>query len=242
MEETELVRNANGIFLFRALALLVLVISVPAEAVACRLALVLAIDVSKSVDPAEYDLQSQGLANAFRDKKVRAALMGYGEPVAAAAFHWSGEGHQAMVADWLLFMKHDDIDRFAERIGRHQRSDFVQRTAIGSALTFAKDLLARGPDCAQQVIDVSGDGYQNEGLAPLEVYEDLDFSEITVNALVVGGLARPELKLHFVNEVIHGPGAFALATQSFADYADAIRQKLLRELAPRDMVASAEDD
>ena len=225
----------------KAWTLLLLILAAPSEALACRLALVLAIDVSKSVDSAEFDLQFQGLADALRDRSVRTAILSQGGPVAMAAFHWSGQERHAMVADWLLLTASDKIDRFAERIERHARKDFGGNTSIGSALTFARELLDRGPECARQVIDVSGDGYHNDGRLPLDVYEDIDFSDTTVNALAVGGLSRPQLAWHFETQVIRGRGAFVIATQSFDDYADAIRLKLIRELNPYDVIASMDE-
>ena len=224
----------------RALTLLVFLIGASNEAMACRLALILALDVSQSVNSADYALQSQGVARAFRDKEVRAALLDYGEPVASIAFEWSGTGHQTVIADWVLLSKPNNIDRFADQIEQHGRTKNGQKTAIGSALRFASDLLAQGPDCSNWVIDLSSDGYNSAGEPPSQVYEALDFSAITVNALVIGGKQRPLLKRHFETEVIHGPGAFVLSTQSFADYAEAFRRKLLRELRARNVVATAD--
>ena len=212
---------------------------VPTEALACRLALVLAIDVSKSVDSEEYLLQFRGLADAFRDVEVRAAILNHREPVAAMAFEWSGEGHQAVVVDWMLFSRAPHVERFAYELENHLRTGHSQRTGLGSALQFASNLLAEGPNCSRQVIDVSGDGYNNVGAQPSAIYRTLVLSEATVNALVIGGLERPALKQYFESEVISGPGAFAIATQGFEDYADAILEKLLRELTPDDVVAKA---
>ncbi len=222
-----------------SLVLSVALIGMPRDAFACRLALVLAIDVSRSVNSADYALQFRGLADAFRDEQVRAAILGGGATVAASAFEWSGEGYQSLVADWSLLMTADDLDKFASRLENHSRTHLGKKTAIGSALAFGHGLLSKGPDCSRFAIDFSGDGYNNDGPAPQQVKETLNFTGITVNALVIGGLRRRELTRYFETNVIQGPGAFAIPTQGFSDFAEAIRRKLLRELKDRDVIAEA---
>lgn len=230
-EHRPLVRRA-GLALAAAAALA----AAPAEA--CRLALALAIDVSRSVDGREFALQFGGLADAFRDAEVRAAILG-GEAVAVAAFEWSGAARQAVAADWTLLERAGDIDRLADRLEGHARVSAEDWTSVGAALAFARRMLARGPACARRVIDVSGDGHHNDGPLPRQVYAGQDFGGVTVNALVVTGLARPKLMAWFEREVIRGPRAFALATRDFDDYGGAIRRKLLRELTPEAQLAGA---
>lgn len=231
--------KSNCFFSVKAMMLFLAVLVAAGEASACRLALVFAIDVSKSVDSADYDLQFQGLASALRDEEVQAAILNRREPVAVIAFEWSGAGHQTVVADWSLLMNPHHVGRFATKLERHQRTYRGQRTAIGSAIAFADTLFLGGPSCARRVIDISSDGYNNEGRRPGQVYVSYNLSEVTVNALVIGGLKRPELQRYFEAKVIRGPRAFALGTESFADYPETIRRKLLRELLPNDAVAVA---
>lgn len=226
-------------FLPKTSKLLLPLICLPGAAVACPLALVLAIDVSRSVDPAEYTLQFNGLASAFRDADFQAAILAFDDPIAGAAFEWSGQDHQKVIADWTFLSDADAIERLAARLEEQRRSDYGQHTAIGSAVAFAHSLLELGPNCSWQAIDVSSDGYNNDGRTPGQVYGLLDFSEVTVNALVIGGETRPALKRYFETDVIHGPGAFALGTVSFADYPEAIRMKLLRELKQLDVATAA---
>ena len=216
----------------------VFVLAQPASAQNCRIALVLAMDVSKSVDSAEYDLQMQGMAAAFRNQDVIDAIMHPAGPVAIVAFEWSGERHQSAIAEWSLLLDIDDIERFASAFSGNRRTAFGQQTAIGPAVAVARNLLVRGPDCFRKVIDVSGDGYHNEGPTPPEVFGRLNFEDITVNALVVGGKARPSLQYYYVQEVLHGPGAFAIGTESYSDYGEAIKAKLLRELLPHTHLAA----
>ena len=104
------------------------------------------------------------------------------------------------------------------------------------------DLFGKGPACARLVIDISADGYNSVGKKPVTVYEALDFSATTVNALVIGGQKRPKLKEYFEAEVIQGPDAFLMTTESFADYAKAFRHKLLREVQGPSVVATVVSD
>jgi len=222
-----------------AFAFIILLVAIPCEGWACRLALVFAIDVSRSVDSEEYSLQFEGLAKALWDEEVKTAILDRGAPVAVAAFEWSGANHQRLVADWHLLVNFHHLGRFATLLEQHQRATRAQHTAIGSALAYAEELLGQAPECTRHVVDVSSDGYNNDGPAPLETYEAVSFGDIIVNALVIGGQTRPALKRYFETDVIHGPGAFALSTKSFADYAEAIRKKLLRELRGGEAVADA---
>ncbi len=212
---------------------------IPGGAFACPLALVLAIDVSVSVDSTEYALELNGLAKAFRDADVQAAILSFDDPIASTAFEWSGQDHQIVISDWTFLSDADAIERVAVRFEEQLRTVYGQRTATGSAIAFAHGLLELGPECAWHTIDVSSDGYNNNGPTPGQVYNLLDFSEVTVNALVISGDSRPVLKRYFETDVIHGPGAFALGTVDYTDYSEAIRLKLLRELRQLD-VATAE--
>ena len=219
---------------------LLCLIATPGEAWSCRLALVLAIDVSRSVDSREYRQQLQGLAQALRDEEVQAVLLDRGAPVALASFEWSSPGHQRLITDWALLLNIHHVEVMALQLDRTERSALGHHTAIGAALVYAKELLERAPDCAQQVIDLSSDGYNNQGPTPEAVYASNDFSAISVNALVVSGLKRPVLQQYFEERVIHGFGAFAVPTESYEDYAEAIKRKLLRELRRSDKLADAQ--
>ncbi len=209
----------------------------------CRLALVLALDVSGSVNELEYRQQLDGLATALGSPRVRQAILSGDAPVELSAFEWSSRNHQFLIQPWTTLDSHDAIDRAAARIRSYQKQRAGLKTALGTALLFAATLLDARPTCWQHTVDVSGDGKNNIGVGPEQVYTLAAFSRITVNALVVGdpgsgteetepNLTRAALKTYFDQTVIHGSGAFSMIAYGYNDYARAMEQKLLRELRP----------
>ena len=206
----------------------------PAGAQACRLALVLAIDVSSSVDAREDALQRGGLARALQAPEVVDAFFAGSEPVALAAFEWSGRYNQAILLDWTLIRSPDGLADAANQIARSTRSQTEFPTSLGYALGFASTLLARAPSCLFQTVDVAGDGENNDGFGPAEAYIAFPFDGVTVNGLVVNGADfEGEMMLvpYYENQVIRGPGAFVEVANGFEDYENAMRRKLLRELS-----------
>ncbi len=210
-----------------------------APASACRLALALALDVSSSVDPAEYALQSEGLAAALEDADVQEAILAPGGPVAMAAFEWSGRNQHVIVADWTLLRSPADIAALAARVRGTPRSYTQYPTALGAALGFGAVMLGRAPPCGRRVIDVSGDGANNDGYEPHSAYKAFEFDGVTVNALVIGGPKRPALIRYFQTMVIRGPGAFTEIAADYRDFGRAMRRKLLRELRPPLVIGDA---
>ena len=203
-----------------------------AQAQECRLALVLALDVSSSVDASEDRLQREGLARALMAPTVREAFLA-GDPVAIAAFEWSGEYSQApILPGWELVTGEGDLDRIARTIQESRRSRSNLPTAVGAALGHAATLLADGPSCRAKTIDLAGDGVHNDGFSPRLAYQNFPLSDVTVNALIVGGAGGEDAQLvaWFQAEVLHGPGAFSVYTQGYDDYAAAMEAKLLKEL------------
>jgi hypothetical protein len=198
----------------------------------CRLALVLALDVSSSVDAAEDRLQREGLARALLDPQVTAAVLA-GEPVAFYVFEWSGRSAQRPLAPgWNVIRSEDDLHRLAARIEGSQRGRSDLGTALGAALGHAAAAFAAGPECRARTIDVSGDGIGNEGPEPRAAYRAHPLlGEVTVNALVIGGeRAGSQLVAWFAEEVIRGEGAFWMHATDYEAYGEAMRIKLLREL------------
>jgi len=171
----------------------------------CRLALVLALDVSSSVDAAEYDLQRTGLAAALLAPDVRLAILtGAGGHVALAAFEWSGFHQHKLQLGWTALRTPRDIDRAAALLRGMERSHSDFPTSIGPALGFAAGLLARGPRCERQVIDISGDGINNYRYGPREAYRHFALGGVTVNGLVIFD-GDPAVPAYYAAEVLHGP-------------------------------------
>ncbi len=218
--------------MWRTLCVMAALWGAPAQA--CRLALVLALDVSSSVDASEDRLQRAGLAAALLDPDVQAAFFAVSDPVALYVFEWSGRYDQAgILPDWRIISTPGDLRSAALQITNSTRSRSDMPTALGHAMGHAATVLGEAPGCLFHTIDVSGDGQNNEGFSASLAYAAFPFQNVTVNALVVAtGDAPPsELVTYFEAEVIRGPGAFIEVAHGFDDYADAMRRKLLRELS-----------
>lgn len=197
----------------------------------CEVALALALDISSSVNAQEYEVQKGGLARALRDPAVREAVLTPPGSVALIAYEWSGWQQQDVIADWALIGGEADLDTFAARIDTHQREYAEFSTAIGRALLYGARLFDRLPfQCARHIIDVSGDGVNNEDVLPGSARVAAQLAGVTVNALVIDG-ANPPPAPYYRNEVITGPGAFMMvARNGFDDYPDLIKGKLIKEL------------
>ncbi|MEM5542265.1 DUF1194 domain-containing protein [Sulfitobacter sp. AS92] len=216
-------------------ALALMLAPMAARAAPCRLALLLALDVSSSVDPEEDRLQRGGLAAALRAPSVARAFFASDAPVTIAAFEWSGEAHQQIVLDWTVIDHPGALARAADVIGSSQRSESSQPTAMGHALRFGATFFDGAPSCDARVIDMAGDGQNNEGIGPQTAYRATAFSQITVNGLVVNAADfEGELGLiaFYKSQVLHGPGAFMVIASGFADFERAMRVKLIREVSP----------
>lgn len=170
-----------------------------------------------------------GLARALRSRPVRDAIIDAGG-IEAMAFEWSGRTQQVEVAPWRYLATETDIFAFASLIETHRRGHADYPTALGYALGHAAIQLDRAPRrCLRAAVDVSGDGVNNEGFEPFYAYRNFDFSRVTVNGLVIEG-EKPDPVAYYRKHVIHGPGAFVEVARGFADYENAMRRKLVREI------------
>lgn len=215
---------------------------VAAPAWACRQALVLALDVSGSVDGVEYQQQVSGLAFALGHPEIRASILSDVEhPIAISVFEWSSQNHQYIILPWTRLDSASALDRAISEIEKHRKVRAGLKTAMGTALDFGRMMLEKQGGCWQHTIDVSGDGPNNFGPAPQRVYER-GFERVRVNALAVGnpkaasgegpGIEPDALLEYFESEVIKGAGSFALIANGYADYARAMKLKLAKELEP----------
>ena len=187
----------------------------------------------------EYDLQREGLARALADPEIARILLRT-PPVALYVFEWSSASMQRpLLSDWVVVETYEDL---GDVIGSLRNAPEAHRhagtTGLGSALAYAGRKLASAPRCHTQTVDVSGDGRNNTGISPSEVYADPQYHGITVNALVVeGGQTNTAiygrdvgLVQWFKQNVIRGPGAFVIVANGYIDYQRAMKVKLLREL------------
>ena len=189
----------------------------------------LGLDVSASVDAAEYALQQQGLISALLAPEVREAFLNGPGPVALSIFEWSGRFQQDLLVDWTLIETEADLLAAAERIGGGTRRSTDFPTAIGYAIGFAAGRFAEAPPCLFQTLDISGDGQNNDGFPPEAAYAHFPMDGITVNGLAIGGAQR-EIIEYYRSEIIRGPGAFVEFASDHGDFAEAMRRKLEREL------------
>ena len=206
----------------------------PAAAQPCDIELVLAVDVSISVDGMELDLQRQGYAEAFRDPEVIAAIAANAGGVAITIVQWAGQGQQRTAVAWALLTDADSSLRFAATVDRVLAVDpeFQGKTALGDALYYGlQSLNGNGFEGLRRKIDVSGDGRANEGFKPERVRDFAVLSGVTVNGLAIIN-DEPYLEDYYRGHVIGGPGAFVMAAADYEDFVEAIRRKLLRELSP----------
>lgn len=210
------------------LILAMLFLLLPVAARACGLALLLAVDVSGSVDRREYRVQMDGLAAALRDGTVLEALVA--ERAQVSLIQWSGSSRQAQTIPWTVITTPQDVLRLAESVATDPRRWHNYSTALGEALLLGLTSFDAVPQCRRRVMDVSGDGESNEGVQPAGLRAVLNDRGITVNALAIE-TDEADLTGYFFENVITGPGAFVETANGFEDYPERIRRKLRRETA-----------
>ncbi len=204
---------------------------------ACELALVLAVDISGSVERSEYDLQMQGLAAALQDGAVSEALVNAQAQV--MLLQWTGAGRQIVSIPWTPITDFNQADVFAAQVAEAPRRWRNFSTAVGEAMSvsLAAFDVPEAAACKRHVIDISGDGPSNEGIDPLDMRAAALSRNVTINALAIEN-EEPGLVDYFRANVITGPGAFALRAADFEEYQTRIRQKLIREITKQ--IASLE--
>lgn len=195
----------------------------------CRLALLLALDVSASVDEAEHRIQRTGLAAALLAPEVLDPLLNGPGPVALAIYEWSGRFQQDVISDWRLVTSRAQVLDIVEDLQTTPRTAGEFPTAIGYAIGFAATLFERAPPCLFQTLDVAGDGQNNDGFPPSLAYQHFPLDGVTVNGLAIGGASR-RIEEYFEAEIIRGPGAFVEHALTHQEFEAAMRRKLEREL------------
>jgi len=207
------------------------------------LLLVLAADVSRSVDQPKFKLQRDGYAAALSDKRVLAAIAsGRHQRIAACYVEWSGTAAQKLLIDWMVVDGADSARKFGDSLIELPRS-FAERTSISGAIDFAVNLLDQAPfQTERRTIDVSGDGTNNAGRDVTTARDAALAKGITINGLVIlserpmawnpehtnppGGLEK-----YYRDNVIGGPGSFVVVAEDFNSFGQAIIKKLIAEIA-----------
>lgn len=213
----------------------------PSAVAACALELILAIDVSGSINSREYALQVGGLADALANPAVSRAVEALDDGMVVTLTHWSGASRQRQMTPWHQVTGEAELAQFAAEVRATTRAWRNFSTAIGEALEHARRISADAPaTCARRVIDISGDGVSNEGRPPGTISPPMAASGYTINGLVIRG-ADPDPVEHFERHVIAGEGAFIEIAEDFDDYPRAILRKLLREIDRPMQVSDAED-
>lgn len=202
-----------------------LFVSAPVQA--CDLALVLAVDVSGSVDAREYQVQMQGLAAALQDGAIMDALID--SEAMVSLIQWSGSSRQRRTVDWRQMTSAAEVTAFAQTVAQDERVWRNYSTAIGEALGAAMVALDEVTHCRRKVIDVSGDGISNEGSLPATRHDALRAQGVTVNALAIE-TDDADLTGWFFENLIVGEGAFVMTARGFEAYPAQIRRKLMREI------------
>jgi hypothetical protein len=207
------------------------------------LLLVLAVDVSRSIDQAKFMLQRDGYAAAVSNRGVLEAIRsGPHQKIGLNFVEWSGFGAQKLVIDWTVIDGADAAHRFGDQIIEAPRS-FADRTSISGGIEFASAQLERSPLRApRRIIDVSGDGTNNAGRDLAAARDEAVAKGIIINGLVIlsdsqilfnaehtnppGGLEK-----YYRDNVIGGPGAFVMVAEDFNAFGKAIVKKMIAEIA-----------
>lgn len=214
-------------------------LSIPATAYSVEpvdVALVLAVDMSQSVDTEEQRIQRAGYADAIASALVMRAIQGGDyRRIALTYFEWGGAFEQRVIVPWTVIDDPSDADAIAGQIRGGPQSS-LSRTAIGSALSFAGSLIRFAPPATRRVIDVSGDGVTNDGPPPDAIRDALVAEGITINGLPIQPApddheSAARVEAHYRDCVIGGPGSFVVAAKGFGDFATALKMKLILEIA-----------
>jgi hypothetical protein len=207
------------------------------------LLLVLAADVSRSVNAEKFKLQREGYAAAISNPRVLDAIAaGRNHRIAVLYMEWSGFGNRKIVVDWTAIDGPKTAQAFGDRLLEEPRA-FSDRTSISSGIDFAITLFPSAPFTAErQTIDVSGDGTNNSGRDVTKARDEALRLGITINGLVIlsdqpmpwnpehtnppGGLAN-----YYRENVIGGPGSFVIEAKDFNSFGQAIIKKMIAEIA-----------
>lgn len=211
----------------------------PAQEVEVDVELVLAADVSRSMSPYELEIQRRGYAEAISSSEVQSAIGGgmIGR-IAVTYMEWAGRDLQNVVVPWTMIDSPEQARAFADALTARFDGN-MRRTSISAALTEAATLFAdNGYRGIRRIVDVSGDGPNNMGPPVLEARGAVLAQGIIINGLPLmtrdalsARWGIEDLDVYYRNCVIGGPGAFVIPVLDWAEFADAVRRKLVLEIA-----------
>jgi hypothetical protein len=216
-----------------------------ASAIPVDVELVIAVDVSYSMDPDEQALQREGYVQALTSREfLRALHEGANGKIAVTYFEWAGQNDQKILMPWRLIEGPESADAVAAELAAapYRRAS---RTSISGGLTFAKPLFDNsGYRGLRRVIDVSGDGANNAGSPIVPVREDVLAAGITINGLPImlkrpnpGTMDIENLDVYYEDCVTGGPGSFVIPIRERSQFIEATRNKLVLEVAGRQPAA-----
>ena len=201
--------------------------------------LFLAVDVSRSMSPYELEIQRRGYAAALGSDEVMGAIEGglIGQ-IAVTYVEWAGAGSQTVIVPWTLISTPDEARAVAETLTAYF-SGGMRRTSISEALIYATEAFDLNTfKGLRRVIDISGDGPNNQGRPVLDAR-----ARATERGIVINGLPLmtqdefssrwgiPDLDVYYRECVIGGPGAFVIPVLTWDQFAEAVRRKLVLEIA-----------
>ena len=210
-----------------------------ADPLVVDLQLVMAVDVSRSIDEVEAELQRRGYIEAMTNERVIEAIVsGENRRIGVCYVEWAGTHYQQTVIDWMPIDSARSARAFSDRLAESPRTS-QSWTAVGAALAFSAQRFQNSPFTSKRrIIDISGDGRTNDG-PPAELVRD----KLVADGIVINGLpvmmnrqnyGRPQdatLDKYYEENVIGGPGSFMIVAANFEDFGRAVRSKLIREIS-----------
>ncbi|HEV8034214.1 DUF1194 domain-containing protein [Yoonia sp.] len=204
-----------------------LISTLPVTAQACDTALILTMDVSNSIDSAEYRLQTDGLADALRDPEIVETMVA-GENYLTVV-QWSGVDRQTVSIPWTQMRTALDVESFAQKARMMERAFILSDTAPAEAVFFSLRLFDQVPNCARKVIDISGDGTPNGGSDVRAARTAAERAGVTINAIAIESMGLA-ITNFFRGAVITRDG-FVMTARTHREYPATIRAKILREIS-----------
>ena len=207
--------------------LVFLLVWIPIAARACDTALILTIDVSNSVDPSEYRLQRDGLADALRDPEVIEAMVQ--NQAAVMVIQWSGEDKQTVSIPWTRIRPDVDVQLLEQQARTLERAFVLSDTAPAEAIYFSLEQFKDVPDCIRKVIDVSGDGTPNSGRDVRQARSAAERAGVTINGIAIESMGMAITG--FYRTAVITRNGFVITARTHREYPESIRRKIIRELA-----------